>query len=88
MPEENEYFVEVGEEDLEGSDSDSTELYEILAEITGPEEEIEKGLEPEMQDSFFAGFLVLKFALVWGMVVRGFCMSRSLLGSYIHQESI
>ena len=30
MPEENEYFVEVGEEDLEGSDSDPTELYEIL----------------------------------------------------------
>ena len=28
MPEENEYFVEVGEEDLEGSDSDPTELYE------------------------------------------------------------
>ena len=38
MPEENEYFVEVGEEDLEGSNSDPTELYEILAEITGPEE--------------------------------------------------
>ena len=46
MPEENEYFMEVGEEDLEGSDSDPTELYEILAEITGPEEEIEEGLEP------------------------------------------
>ena len=43
MPEENEYLVEVGEEDLEGSDSDPTELYEILAEITGPEEEIEEG---------------------------------------------
>ena len=49
MPEENEYFVEVGEEDLEGSDSDSTELYEILAKITGPEEEIEEGLEPEIE---------------------------------------
>ena len=35
MPEENEYFVEVGEEDLEGSDSDATELHEILAAITG-----------------------------------------------------
>ena len=46
MPEENEYFVEVGEEDLEGSDS---ELYEILMEITGPEEEIEEGLEPEIE---------------------------------------
>ena len=49
IPEENEYFVEVEEEDLEGSDSDPTELYEILAEITGPEEEIEKELEPETE---------------------------------------
>ena len=49
MPEENEYLVEVGEEDLEGSDSNPTELYEILAEITGPEEEIEEGLEPEIE---------------------------------------
>ena len=49
MPEGNEYFVEVGEEDLEGSDSDPTELYEILMEITGPEEEIEEGLEPEIE---------------------------------------
>ena len=49
MPEENEYLVEVGEEDLEGSDSDPTELYEILAEITGSEEEIEEGLEPEIE---------------------------------------
>ena len=49
MPEGNEYFVEAGEEDLEGSDSDPTELYEILAEITGPEEEIEEELEPEIE---------------------------------------
>ena len=49
MPEEDEYFVEVGEEDLEGSDSDPTDLYEILAEINGPEEEIEEGLEPEIK---------------------------------------
>ena len=49
MPEENEYFVEVGEEDLEGSDSDATELHEILAAITGPEEEMEKELEPEIE---------------------------------------
>ena len=38
----------------------------------------------------FAGFLVPscpKRALVWGMVVSG-CASRSLLGSYVHQESI
>ena len=49
MPEENEYFVEAGEEDLEGSDSDPTELYEILVEITGPEEEIKEELEPEIE---------------------------------------
>ena len=49
MPEGNEYFVEVGEEDLEGSDSDPTKLYEILAEITGSEEEIEEELEPEIE---------------------------------------
>ena len=49
MPEGNEYFVEVREEDLEGSDSDLTELYAILAEITGPEEEIEEGLELEIE---------------------------------------
>ena len=49
IPEGNEYFVEAGEEDLEGSDSDPTELYEILAEITGPEEEIEEELEPEIE---------------------------------------
>ena len=49
MSEGNEYLVEVGEEDLEGSDSDPTELYEILAEITGSEEEIEEGLDPEIE---------------------------------------
>ena len=51
MPEGNEYLVEVGEEDLEGSDSDPTELYEILAEINGSEDEIEEGLEPEIEPS-------------------------------------
>ena len=49
MPEENKNFVEVGEKDLEGSDSDPAELYEILAEIAGPEEEIEEGLELEIE---------------------------------------
>ena len=49
MPEGNDYLVEVGEEDLEGNDSDPAELYEILAEITGSEEEIEEGLEPEIE---------------------------------------
>ena len=41
--------MEVGEDGLEGSDSDPTELYEILAELTGSEEEIEEGLEPEIE---------------------------------------
>ena len=49
MPEGDEYVVEVGEEDLEGSDSDPAELYEILAEINGSEDEIEEGLEPEIE---------------------------------------
>ena len=33
LPEGDEYLVEVGEEDIEGSDSDPAELYEIPAEI-------------------------------------------------------
>ena len=49
MPEGNEYLVEVGEEDLEDSDPDPTELYEILAEINGSEDEIGEGLEPEVE---------------------------------------
>ena len=49
LPEGDEYLVEVGEEDLEGSDSDPAELYEILAEINGSEGEIEEGLEPEVE---------------------------------------
>ena len=49
MPEEGECFLEVEEDDLEGSDSDATELYEILADITGPEEETEMNLEPEIE---------------------------------------
>ena len=49
LPGGNEYLVEVGEEDLEGSDSDLAELYEILAEINGSEDEIEEGLEPEVE---------------------------------------
>ena len=49
LPEGNEYLVEVGEEDLEGSDSDLAELYEILAEINGSEDEIEEGSEPEVE---------------------------------------
>ena len=49
LPEDSEYFVEVGEEDLEGSDSDLAELFEILVEINGPEEEIEEVLELEIE---------------------------------------
>ena len=49
LPEGNECLVEVGEEDLEGSDSDPAELYEILAEINGSEDEIEEVLEPEIE---------------------------------------
>ena len=48
-PETDEYFIEMEEDDLENSDSDATELYEILANMTGPEEEIEMNLEPEME---------------------------------------
>ena len=49
MPEGNEYLVEVGEEDSEGRDSDPAELYEILAEINCSEDEIEEGLDPEIE---------------------------------------
>ena len=48
LQEENEYLAEVGEEDLEDSDSDPAELYEILAEINGSENELEEGFEPEV----------------------------------------
>ena len=44
-----EYLVEMEEDGLENSDSDATELYEILANMSGPEEEIEMDLEPEMK---------------------------------------
>ena len=37
------------EDDLENSDSDATELYDILANMNGLEEEIEMNLEPEME---------------------------------------
>ena len=42
LPEGDEYLVKVGEEDLEGSDSYPAEIYEILAEINGSEDEIEE----------------------------------------------
>ena len=48
-PETGEYLVEMEEGGLENSDSDTTELYEILANMSSPEEEIEMNLEPEME---------------------------------------
>ena len=49
LPEGDEYLVEIGEEDLEGSDSDPAEIYEILAEVNGSENEIEEELEIEVE---------------------------------------
>ena len=46
--EENEYLAEVEEEELGDSDSDPAELYEILAEINGSENELGEMLEPEI----------------------------------------
>ena len=44
------YNIEVDEDDLEDGESDATELYEILANMNDPEmEEIEMGMEPEME---------------------------------------
>ena len=49
VPEENEYIIEELEEELEGSDSDPAELYQILAELSRSEEELDEGLEPEIE---------------------------------------
>ena len=49
VPEENEYIIEELEEELEGSESDPTELYQILAELSGSEEELDVGIEPEIE---------------------------------------
>ena len=48
IQDEGEYSVEVEREEFGDSDSDATELYEILANITEPEEETNLGLEPEL----------------------------------------
>ena len=48
VQDEGEYPVEVEGEECEGSDSDTTELYEILANMTEPEEEANLGAEPEL----------------------------------------
>ena len=44
----DEYTVEVEGEEFNDSDSDATEFYEILANITGPEEDTDLELEPEI----------------------------------------
>ena len=43
----DDYYVEIEGEEFNDSDSDATELYEILAIMTGPETEL--GIEPEME---------------------------------------
>ena len=42
----DDYYVEI---DFNDSDSDATELYEILANMTGPEEKTELDIDPEME---------------------------------------
>ena len=48
VQDEGEYPLEVEGEEFEDSDSDATELYEILANITEPEEEANLRVEPEL----------------------------------------
>ena len=49
VQDENDYYVEIEGEEFNDSDSDATELYEILANMTGSEEEAELDIEPEME---------------------------------------
>ena len=49
IPDENGHYVEVGGEEFNDSDSDATEMYEILANLTGPEEEAELDIEPGIE---------------------------------------
>ena len=49
VPDEDGYYVDVEGEEFNDSDSDATELYEILANMTGPEEEAELDIEPEIE---------------------------------------
>ena len=49
VPEENEYIIEELEEELEGSVSNPMELYQILTELSGSEEDLDEGLEPEIE---------------------------------------
>ena len=48
VQDEGEYPIEMEGEEFEDSDSDAAELYEILANMTGPEEEANLGVEPEL----------------------------------------
>ena len=48
IQDEDEYSVEVEGEEFDDSDSDATELYEILANTIEPEEEVNLELEPEL----------------------------------------
>ena len=48
VQDEGEYPIEMEGEEFEDSDSDATELYEILANMTEPEEEANLGVEPEL----------------------------------------
>ena len=48
IQDDDEYSVEVEGEEFDDSDSDATELYEILANIIEPEEETNLELEPEL----------------------------------------
>ena len=52
VQDEGEYSVGVEGEEFEDSDSDATELYEILANITEPEEEASLEMEPELDPPF------------------------------------
>ena len=45
----DDYYVEIEGVEFNDSDSDATELYEILVNMTGPEEETELDIEPEME---------------------------------------
>ena len=49
VPDEGGYYVKVEGEEYNDSDSDATELYKILANMTGPEEEAELDIEPEIE---------------------------------------
>ena len=50
-PDEDGYYVEIEGEEFNDSDSDATEWYEILANMTGPEEEAELDIEAEIEPS-------------------------------------